>query len=90
MKLLFFFPWLILESFFSPLFINVMNSVAGGQEDYGLTGTKMGYGLLNVPRFRVVFETREQALVKEAIALCLGTEKGLPLTIETQQIEVAA
>ena len=27
-------PWFILESFFSTLFINVMNSVAGGQEDY--------------------------------------------------------
>ena len=39
-------------------------------------------------------ETREQALdnIKEAIALCLEVraEKGLPLTIETQQIEVAA
>ena len=39
-------------------------------------------------------ETREQALdnIKEAIALCLEVraEKGLPLTIETQHIEVAA
>ena len=39
-------------------------------------------------------ETREQALdnIKEAIALCLEVraERGLPLTIETQQIEVAA
>ncbi|MCY4361595.1 MAG: type II toxin-antitoxin system HicB family antitoxin [Gammaproteobacteria bacterium] len=39
-------------------------------------------------------ETREQALdnIREAIALCLEVraEKGLPLTIETQQIEVAA
>ena len=39
-------------------------------------------------------ETREQALdnIKEAIAICLEVraEKGLPLTIETQQIEVAA
>ncbi len=39
-------------------------------------------------------ETREQALnnIKEAISLCLEVraEKGLPLTIETQQIEVAA
>ena len=39
-------------------------------------------------------ETREQALdnIKEAIALCLEVraEKGLPLTVETQQIEVAA
>ena len=39
-------------------------------------------------------ETRELALdnIKEAIALCLEVraEKGLPLTIETQQIEVAA
>ena len=39
-------------------------------------------------------ETREQALdnIREAITLCLEVraEKGLPLTIETQQIEVAA
>ena len=39
-------------------------------------------------------ETREQALanVQEAIALCLEVrmEKGLPLTIETRQIEVVA
>ncbi len=39
-------------------------------------------------------ETREEALenVKEAIALCLEVraEKGLPLTIETAEIEVAA
>ncbi len=39
-------------------------------------------------------ETRQQALdsIREAIALCLEVraEKGLPLTIETQQIEVAA
>lgn len=39
-------------------------------------------------------KTREQALdnIREAIALCLEVraEKGLPLTIETQQIEVAA
>jgi predicted RNase H-like HicB family nuclease/transcriptional regulator with XRE-family HTH domain len=39
-------------------------------------------------------ETREEALenVKEAIALCLEVraEKGLPLTIETTEIEVAA
>ena len=38
--------------------------------------------------------TREEALenVKEAIALCLEVraEKGLPLTIETTEIEVAA
>lgn len=38
-------------------------------------------------------ETRSEALdnIKEAIALCLEvwTEKGMPLTIETQQIEVA-
>lgn len=38
--------------------------------------------------------TKEEALtnVKEAIALCLEVraEKGLPLTIETRQIEVAA
>ena len=38
-------------------------------------------------------ETKNQALgnIKEAIALCLEVraEKGLPLTIETQQIEIA-
>jgi predicted RNase H-like HicB family nuclease len=38
--------------------------------------------------------TKEEALenVKEAIALCLEVraEKGLPLTIETRQVEVAA
>ena len=38
-------------------------------------------------------ETREQALdnIRKAIALCLEVraEKGLPLTIETQQLEVA-
>ena len=38
-------------------------------------------------------KTRQQALgnIKEAIALCLEVraEKGLPLTVETQQIEVA-
>ena len=38
--------------------------------------------------------SREQALdnIKEAIALCLEVraEQGLPLTIETEQIEVAA
>ncbi len=38
-------------------------------------------------------ETKEQALenIKEAIDLCLEVraEKGLPLTIETRQIEVA-
>ena len=37
-------------------------------------------------------ETREEALdnIKEAIALCLEVraEKGLPLTVETRQIEV--
>ena len=39
-------------------------------------------------------KTKEEALanVKEAIALCLEVraEKGLPLTIETRQVEVAA
>ena len=39
-------------------------------------------------------ETREQALdnIKKAIVLCLEVraEQGLPLTIETEQIEVAA
>jgi predicted RNase H-like HicB family nuclease len=39
-------------------------------------------------------ETREEALenIKEAIALCLEvrSEIGLPLTIETQQVEVVA
>ncbi|HYY59358.1 MAG TPA: type II toxin-antitoxin system HicB family antitoxin [Pyrinomonadaceae bacterium] len=39
-------------------------------------------------------ETKEEALenIKEAIALCLEVraEKGLPLTIETRQVEVAA
>ncbi len=39
-------------------------------------------------------KTKEEALanVKEAIAMCLEVraEKGLPLTIETRQIEVAA
>ena len=39
-------------------------------------------------------ETKDEALenVKEAIALCLEVraEKGMPLTIETRQIEVAA
>ena len=38
-------------------------------------------------------QTREEALenIKEAIALCLEVraEKGLPLTVETRQIEVA-
>ncbi len=38
--------------------------------------------------------TKDEALenIKEAIALCLEVraEKGLPLTIETRQIEVAA
>ena len=57
----------------------------------------MGCGLLNVPAIPGCVsqgETREQALdnIREAIALCLEVraEKGLPLTIETQQIEVAA
>lgn len=39
-------------------------------------------------------ESKEAALenIKEAIALCLEvrSEKGLPLTIETRQVEVAA
>jgi len=39
-------------------------------------------------------KTKEGAVesIKEAIALCLEVraEKGLPLTIETQQVEVAA
>jgi len=39
-------------------------------------------------------ETKESAIenIKEAIALCLEVraEKGLPLTIETRQVEVAA
>ncbi len=39
-------------------------------------------------------ETKEAALenIREAIALCLEVraEKGLPLTIETRQVEVAA
>ena len=39
-------------------------------------------------------KTRQEAVenIKEAIALCLEVraEKGLPLTIETQQVEVAA
>lgn len=39
-------------------------------------------------------DTKEAALenIKEAIALCLEVraEKGLPLTIETRQVEVAA
>jgi len=39
-------------------------------------------------------KTKQEAVenIKEAIALCLEvrTEKGLPLTIETQQVEVAA
>ena len=39
-------------------------------------------------------ETKEAAVenIKEAIALCLEVraEKGLPLTIETRQVEVAA
>lgn len=39
-------------------------------------------------------KTNQEAVenVKEAIALCLEvrSEKGLPLTIETQQVEVAA
>jgi predicted RNase H-like HicB family nuclease len=37
-------------------------------------------------------KTREEALsnIKEAIQLCLevGAERGLPLTVETQQVEV--
>ena len=40
------------------------------------------------------WETKEAAVenIKEAIALCLEVraEKGLPLTIETRQVEVAA
>jgi predicted RNase H-like HicB family nuclease len=39
-------------------------------------------------------ETKEEALenIKEAIALCLEVraEQGLPLTIETREVEVAA
>jgi predicted RNase H-like HicB family nuclease len=39
-------------------------------------------------------KTKQEAVanIKEAIALCLEVraEKGLPLTIETQQVEVAA
>jgi predicted RNase H-like HicB family nuclease len=39
-------------------------------------------------------QTKEEALenIKEAIAICLEVraEKGLPLTVETRQIEVAA
>lgn len=39
-------------------------------------------------------ETKDEALknIKEAIALCLEVraEKGLPLTIETRQVEVTA
>ena len=39
-------------------------------------------------------ENKEQAIenIKQAIALCLEVraEKGLPLTIETRQVEVAA
>jgi predicted RNase H-like HicB family nuclease len=39
-------------------------------------------------------DTKDEALenIKEAIALCLEVraEKGLPLTIETRQVEVAA
>ena len=39
-------------------------------------------------------KTKEEALenIKEAIALCLEVraERGLPLTIETRQVEVAA
>jgi predicted RNase H-like HicB family nuclease len=39
-------------------------------------------------------KTKQEALenIKEAIALCLEVraEQGLPLTIETQQVEVAA
>ena len=39
-------------------------------------------------------KTKDEALenIKEAIALCLEVraEKGLPLTIETRQVEVAA
>jgi predicted RNase H-like HicB family nuclease len=39
-------------------------------------------------------QTKEEALenIKEAIALCLEvrSEQGLPLTIETRQVEVAA
>ena len=39
-------------------------------------------------------QTREEALanIKEAIALCLEVraERGMPLTIETQQVEVVA
>lgn len=38
-------------------------------------------------------ESREQALsnAREAIALCLGvrSESGMPLTVETKQVEVA-
>lgn len=39
-------------------------------------------------------ETKEEALtnIKEAISLCLEvrSERGLPLTIETRQVEIAA
>ncbi len=58
---------------------------------------KTAFGLLSVHRFRVGLgqgKTKEEALenVRDAINLCLQAreEQGLPLTIETKQVEVAA
>jgi predicted RNase H-like HicB family nuclease len=58
---------------------------------------KTAFGLLSVHRFPGCVSqgrTKEEALenVKDAIKLCLQVrgEQGLPLTIETKQVEVAA
>lgn len=57
----------------------------------------MACGFLSVPQFRVASvraKPKNEALenVKDAIKLCLEVrgEQGLPLTIETRQVEVAA
>jgi predicted RNase H-like HicB family nuclease len=58
---------------------------------------KTVFGLLKCPAIPGCVsqgENKEQAIenIKQAIALCLEVraEKGLPLTIETRQVEVAA
>ena len=56
----------------------------------------MVFGLLNVPQFQAVSQgkTKDEAIenIKDAIKVCLElrAEKGLPLTVETRQVEVAA
>ena len=52
----------------------------------------MEFGSPNVPPFRQG-DTKDEALanVKEAIELCIEVraESGMPLTVETRQVEVA-